>query len=101
MAYESLGQHQKAIEDYDKAVQESPDSPAVYRARSMARRNIGDQAGYEADRDKANSIDDRSVVIEFRTDSREKVFPMVAAGASNDDIITAQSIRGHQDEVIQ
>jgi acetolactate synthase-1/2/3 large subunit len=51
--------------------------------------------------DKANSIDDRSVVIEFRTDSREKVFPMVAAGASNDDIITAQSIRGHQDEVIQ
>ncbi|MEY2451729.1 MAG: hypothetical protein QOD92_1303, partial [Acidimicrobiaceae bacterium] len=24
-----------------------------------------------------------------------------AAGASNDDIITAQSIRGHQDEVIQ
>jgi acetolactate synthase-1/2/3 large subunit len=51
--------------------------------------------------DKANSIDDRTVVIEFRTDSREKVFPMVAAGASNDDIITAQSIRGHQDEVIQ
>ena len=47
--------------------------------------------------DKANSIDDRSVVIEFRTDSREKVFPMVAAGASNDDIITAQSHR----EVIQ
>jgi len=26
---------------------------------------------------------------------------MVAAGASNDDIITAQAIRGHQDEVIQ
>ena len=38
--------------------------------------------------DKANSIDDRPVVIDFRTDSREKVFPMVAAGASNDDIIT-------------
>jgi acetolactate synthase-1/2/3 large subunit len=38
--------------------------------------------------DKANSIDDRPVVIDFRTDSSEKVFPMVAAGASNDDIIT-------------
>ena len=51
--------------------------------------------------DKANSIDDRPVVIEFRTDSREKVFPMVPAGASNDEIITSQSISGHQDEVIQ
>jgi acetolactate synthase-1/2/3 large subunit len=40
--------------------------------------------------EKANSIDDRPVVIEFRTDSSEKVFPMVPAGASNDDIITAQ-----------
>jgi acetolactate synthase-1/2/3 large subunit len=38
--------------------------------------------------EKANAIDDRPVVIEFRTDSREKVFPMVAAGASNDDIMT-------------
>src|SRR5881398_1980994 len=37
--------------------------------------------------DKANSIDDRSVVIEFRTDSREKVFPMVPAGMGNDDIV--------------
>ena len=37
---------------------------------------------------KANEIDDRPVVIDFRTDSSEKVFPMVAAGASNDDIIT-------------
>jgi acetolactate synthase-1/2/3 large subunit len=37
--------------------------------------------------DKANEIDDRPVVIEFRTDQAEKVFPMVAAGQSNDDII--------------
>ncbi|MDQ3293133.1 MAG: biosynthetic-type acetolactate synthase large subunit [Actinomycetota bacterium] len=37
---------------------------------------------------KANEIDDRPVVIEFRTDSSEKVFPMVPAGMSNDDIIT-------------
>jgi acetolactate synthase I/II/III large subunit len=38
--------------------------------------------------EKANEIDDRPVVIEFRTASAEKVFPMVAAGASNDDIVT-------------
>ncbi len=36
--------------------------------------------------EKANDIDDRPVVLEFRTDSSEKVFPMVAAGSSNSDI---------------
>jgi acetolactate synthase-1/2/3 large subunit len=41
--------------------------------------------------EKANDIDDRPVVIDFRTDSREKVYPMVAAGASNDDIIVDPS----------
>src|SRR5436305_10657010 len=37
--------------------------------------------------EKANEINDRPVVIDFRTDWREKVYPMVPAGASNDDII--------------
>jgi len=37
--------------------------------------------------DKANSIDDRPVVIDFRVDWREKVYPMVAAGTSNSDVI--------------
>ena len=37
--------------------------------------------------EKANEVDDRPVVIDFRTDYREKVYPMVAAGSSNDDII--------------
>ncbi len=36
--------------------------------------------------DRANEIDDRPVVVEFRTDDREKVFPMVASGRSNDEI---------------
>ncbi len=36
--------------------------------------------------DKANDIDDRPVVIDFRTDSREKVYPMVPSGKSNDEI---------------
>lgn len=35
----------------------------------------------------ANEINDVPVVIDFRTESEEKVFPMVAAGASNDDIM--------------
>ncbi len=36
--------------------------------------------------DKANAIDDRPVVIEFRTDASEKVFPMVASGKSNTEV---------------
>ena len=40
---------------------------------------------------KANEIDDRPVVIDFRTDYREKVYPMVAAGSSNDDVILGPS----------
>ena len=42
--------------------------------------------------EKANAIDDRPVVIDFRTDSSEKVFPMVAAGASNDDVLTSPGV---------
>jgi len=37
--------------------------------------------------DKANSVDDRPVVVDFRVDAREKVFPMVPAGFSNDDLL--------------
>jgi acetolactate synthase-1/2/3 large subunit len=44
--------------------------------------------------EKANAVDDRPVVIDFRTDAFEKVFPMVAAGASNDDIIVDPSLTG-------
>ena len=36
---------------------------------------------------KANEIDDRPVVIDFRTDFREKVYPMIAAGTTNDEVI--------------
>ncbi|MHB8513597.1 MAG: acetolactate synthase large subunit [Actinomycetota bacterium] len=36
---------------------------------------------------KASEVDDRPVVIDFRVDQAEKCYPMVPAGASNDDII--------------
>ena len=42
----------------------------------------------------ANETNDVPVVIDFRTDSSEKVFPMVAAGASNDDVLVHPSQRG-------
>ncbi len=48
--------------------------------------------------EKANEIDDRSVVIDFRTDVTERVFPMVPAGAPNDDILVSPE---HADGIIQ
>jgi len=42
--------------------------------------------GIQAAIDKANEIDDRPVVIDFRTDAREKVYPMVAAGKTNSEV---------------
>jgi acetolactate synthase I/II/III large subunit len=37
--------------------------------------------------EKANAVEDRPVVVDFRTDAFEKVYPMVPAGASNDAIV--------------
>ncbi|HEX4864838.1 MAG TPA: acetolactate synthase large subunit [Acidimicrobiales bacterium] len=50
---------------------------------------------------KANSIDDRPVVIDFRTDSWEKVFPMVPAGASNDDVVVHPSQKPGGENLVQ
>jgi acetolactate synthase I/II/III large subunit len=41
--------------------------------------------------DKANSINDRPVVVEFRVEPTEQVFPMVAAGKGNDEIMLQPS----------
>ena len=41
--------------------------------------------------EKANGINDRPVVIEFRTDAREKVFPMVPAGKGNSEVMVDPS----------
>jgi tetratricopeptide (TPR) repeat protein len=57
--YESLGEHQKAVDDFDRAILEMPLSPEVYRSRATARRNLGDQAGFEADSDTARRLEHR------------------------------------------
>ena len=38
------------------------------------------------DRREAHEIADRPVVLEFRTDASEKVFPMVPSGKTNDEV---------------
>ena len=51
--------------------------------------------------EKANAIDDRPVVIDFRTDAQEKVFPMVPAGASNDDVVVHPSQKPGGERLVQ
>jgi acetolactate synthase-1/2/3 large subunit len=68
----------------------SPDLPDYVKwAEAMGCEGIRVDTAEEVEPavDKANEIDDRPVVIDFRTDYREKVYPMVPAGHSNDEII--------------
>jgi acetolactate synthase-1/2/3 large subunit len=78
---------------YDERYSEvylSPDLPDYVKwAEAMGCVGIRVEAPEEVQPaiDKANQIDDRPVVVEFRVDAREKVFPMVPAGMSNDDLV--------------
>jgi len=68
----------------------SPDLPDYVRwaeAMGCVGFRVDDPSDVVPTIEKANEIDDRPVVIDFRTDYREKVYPMVPAGGSNDDII--------------
>jgi tetratricopeptide (TPR) repeat protein len=50
------GEHQKALDDFDKAISLDRSAPFVYEARSMTRRALGDAEGSVEDREKAQSI---------------------------------------------
>ena len=72
------------------AVYLSPDHPDYVKwAESMGCVGIRVESAEEVEAAiaKANSINDRSVVIDFRVDEMEKVYPMVPAGGSNDVVI--------------
>ena len=45
-------------------------------------------------------VDDRTVVIDFRVDPAEKCYPMVPAGASNDDIILGPEFEKEHADVL-
>ena len=68
----------------------SPDLPD-YKMWAEAMGCVGlrveDPEDVEAAIIKANEINDRPVVIDFRTDAAEKVFPMIPPGLSNSDIV--------------
>jgi tetratricopeptide (TPR) repeat protein len=56
-AYALMGQPQKAVEDFDRAILERPDAPYIYRARGVAKRSLGDLAGYASDRDQSVKLE--------------------------------------------
>jgi tetratricopeptide (TPR) repeat protein len=47
---DAQGNHQKAINDFDRAIEENRDAPYMYRARALAKANLGDPEGAHADR---------------------------------------------------
>ena len=78
---------------YDERYSEvylSPDQPDyVAWAEAMGCAGIRVESAEEvlSAIEKANAINDRPVVVDFRVDAFEKVYPMVPAGGSNDVII--------------
>jgi acetolactate synthase-1/2/3 large subunit len=92
---------------YDERYSEvylSPDLPDYVRwadAMGCAAFRVESPEEVQPTIDKANAIDDRPVVVEFRTDAREKVFPMVPAGACNDDVVVHPSQQPGGEQVVQ
>jgi tetratricopeptide (TPR) repeat protein len=54
---EAQGDHKRAIGDYDAAIAEDPNAPHMYRARALAKANLGDNDGAHADRQIAQKIE--------------------------------------------
>ncbi len=57
LAYESLGDHRKALADYDDAIAELRDAPYAYRARALAKDALGDAEGARLDRETAQRFE--------------------------------------------
>ena len=90
---------------YDERYSEvylSPDTPDyVMWAEAMGCVGIRVESPEEVEPaiEKANSINDKPVVVEFRVASSEKVFPMVPAGASNDELVLPSSQTPNQESL--
>jgi acetolactate synthase-1/2/3 large subunit len=72
----------------------SPDTPNFVKwaeAMGCVGIRVDDPSEVEAAIDKANSINDRPVVVDFRVDAREIVYPMIAPGTNNDAIMLPPS----------
>ncbi|MFP5223950.1 MAG: acetolactate synthase large subunit [Actinomycetota bacterium] len=77
-----------------------PDYVKLAEAYGAVGLRCSDPGEVDATIQKAMEIDDRSVVIDFRVDPREKCYPMVPAGASNDDIILGPAYESEHRDVL-
>ena len=57
LSYSDLDQHQRAIEDFDKAIQLDPGYAKAYYNRGLAYRRLGQHTKAEADYARACSLD--------------------------------------------
>jgi acetolactate synthase I/II/III large subunit len=64
-----------------------PDYVKLVEAYGGVGYRVTDPSEVDAVVDKALAVDDRPCVVDFRVDSEENCYPMIPAGASNDDII--------------
>lgn len=57
LTYQMLHEPQRALEDYDLAIDRDPAAPFVYLARAKARRDSGDAAGAAQDQEQAERVE--------------------------------------------
>ena len=57
MAYSMLGEHQNALEDYDRAIELDPDHALTYYNRGVVLQKLGKNALAEKDSNKACELD--------------------------------------------
>ena len=57
LAYQALNQTERAVDDYDRAIDHDPAAPYIYRARAKAKRDLGDTAGARQDQEKAEHVE--------------------------------------------
>ncbi|WP_165987660.1 acetolactate synthase large subunit [Streptomyces sp. YIM 98790] len=70
-----------------------PDFVKLAEAMGCVGLRCEDPADLDSVIEKANSINDRPVVVDFIVHEDAMVWPMVAAGTSNDDIMAARGVR--------
>ncbi len=78
-----------------------PDFVLLAEAMGCVGLRCEDPADLDAVIEKANSINDRPVVVDFICHEDAMVWPMVAAGTSNDEVMAARGVRpdfGDQDD---
>jgi acetolactate synthase-1/2/3 large subunit len=68
-----------------------PDYKAWAEAMGCVGMRVDNPEDVDAAIAKANEIDDRPVVIDFRVSASEKVYPMVPSGATNSDLVVPPS----------